>query len=360
MKNLRNEFPILSQNTYLNTASSGLLHDSLLEFRHEHDLDFLIGGSRFRDSQQQFLDSVRNTIADFFNCTSGDTILVPNFSLGLNILLNDLDKNKNVLLLDNDYPSINFAVQNKGFEICYAHIDEQLEHNIKEALELHKPDVFIFSIVQYLSGIIIDLDFIKELKTKYPELLIIADGTQFCGTANFNFEESGIDIFGCSGYKWLLGGYGNGFLLFKKDILDKITPKLYKEISKKVNYDESYTNLKARFECGHLDTFNFGSLQLSLKYISKIGIDTIEKTIQDLSNHAKTELNKLNLLEESITKRTTHSSIFNLKGDQNLFDNLKKENIIVSLRGGGIRISMHFYNTAEDIDKLLSTLYRYR
>ncbi|MDY8136574.1 aminotransferase class V-fold PLP-dependent enzyme [Aquimarina sp. 2201CG5-10] len=360
MKNLRKEFPIFSHNTYLNTASSGLLYDSLLNFRQEHDLDFLIGGSVFRNNQQEFLSGVRNTIADFFGGKEKDTVLTPNFSLSFNTLLNGIDKDKKILLLDDDYPSINFAVTNKGFDVCYAQIDTSLEQNIKNAITKHKPDVFAFSIVQYISGVLIDLDFLKELKSEYPDLLIIADATQFCGTTSFNFNASGIDILGCSGYKWLLGGYGNGFMLFKEGILEEITSYTYKKTALEADYDSSYTSLQARFECGHLDTFNFGSLQYSLNFLSGVGISTIEEKLNELCLYTKAELRKLDLLQAAAAERQKHSSIFNIKGNQTLFNTLLEHNIITSLRGSGIRISLHFYNTKEDIDNLLSILYRYR
>ncbi len=360
MKNLRNAFPVLSQNTYLNTASSGLLYDDLLDFRQEHDLDFLIGGSIFRDPQQQILNSVRETVADFFGNSVENTILSPNFSIGFNTILNGLPKEQKVLLLEQDYPSINFAVTSKGFDVCYAQVDASLEQNIEHAVEQNKPDIFAFSLIQYINGIAIDLDFIKQLKINHPNILIIADATQFCGTQVFNFKKSGIDILGCSGYKWLLGGYGNGFMLFKDHILDNITPSYYNIEAANSNYDESYTSLQSRFECGHLDTFNFGSLQYSLKYLAKIGMDTIEQTITHLVEHTKEELTKLNLLEEDVLLRKRHSSIFNIKGDQKLFKHLKENNIITSIRGSGIRISLHFYNTKEDIDKFLKILHRYR
>ncbi|WP_282081375.1 aminotransferase class V-fold PLP-dependent enzyme [Aquimarina algiphila] len=360
MKNLRKEFPILAQNTYLNTASSGLLYDSLLDFRQEHDLDFLISGSIFRDPQATFLSNVRKTIATFFKNSEGDTILTPNFSLGFNTILNGLEKSKKVLLLDEDYPSINFAVANKGFKICYAKVNATLEQNIENAIKKHKPDIFAFSLVQYINGIAIDHEFLASLKNKYPDILIIADATQFCGTKVFNFDTSGIDIMGCSGYKWLLGGYGNGFMLFKNNILDNITPSDYKNAASNTDYDSSYTSLQARFECGHLDTFNFGSLQYSLNFLTKIGLPNIETHIHELCDYAKSELANLQLLEEDVIKRSKHSSIFNLKGDHRLFNQLQKDHIITSLRGSGIRISLHFFNTIEDLDKLFNTLHRYR
>ncbi|MBQ4818521.1 aminotransferase class V-fold PLP-dependent enzyme [Aquimarina sp. MMG016] len=360
MKNLRKEFPILTKNTYLNTASSGLLYNSLLDFRQEHDLDFLIGGSLFRNKQQAFLNSIRKTISAFFGSKQNNTVLTPNFSLGLNTILNGIEKNKKVLLLDEDYPSVNFAFANKGYAVCYAKVNATLEQNIEEAIIKHKPNILALSLVQYVNGIVIDLDFLRKLKSKNPNLLIIADATQFCGTRVFDFDSSGIDILGCSGYKWLLGGYGNGFILFKDQILDQITPNSYKNAANEADYDPSYTSLQARFECGHLDTFNFGSLEFSLNFLSKIGLSTIEEKIIKLADYAKTELCKLDLLEEDVVQRQNNSSIFNIKGDQKLFNYLSENDITTSVRGSGIRISLHFYNTKEDVEKLLSALHRYR
>ncbi len=360
MKNLRKELPILSTTNYLNTASSGLLCDPVQDFRKKHDDRFLNKGSIFRNNQQEFLNDVRKTIATFFGNSSGKTALTPNFSLGFNTILNGLKKNKKILLLDNDYPSINFAVISKGFEVCYATIDADLEDNIEDVIKKNKPDVFIFSLIQYINGIAIDLDFIKSLKSNYPDLLIIADATQYCGTQVFDFETSGIDILGCSGYKWLLGGYGNGFILFQENVLEKITPSGYTDASNGSSYDSSYTNLIARFECGHLDTLNFGSLKQALDLLSDIGMSNIETQINQLTIDTKDKLKELDLLEESVVKRKHHSSIFNIKGDQLLFENLSKQNIITSLRGSGIRISLHFYNTEGDIEELINALHRYR
>ncbi|WP_344928720.1 aminotransferase class V-fold PLP-dependent enzyme [Aquimarina addita] len=360
MKKIRKEFPVLAQNTYLNTASSGLLYDSLMDYRQEHDFDFLIGGSMFRESSSNFLNSVRQSIGDFFTCDAKNIVLTQNFSLGLNTVLQGLDNTKKVLILDEDYPSVNFAVTNKGFDVCCAKIDAKLEENIKAAIQKNRPDIFVFSVVQFTNGILIDLNFIKQLKSEYPNLLIIADGTQFCGTQIFDFKSSGIDILGCSGYKWLLGGYGNGFILFNDNILEDTTPDSYIQNAKETDYDPSYTNLKARFECGHLDTFSFGSLQYSLQFLSKTGQDIIQQNIRELAEYTHSKLTKLHLLEASVLKRKKHSSIFNIKGDQKLFNYLREKDIITSMRGNGIRISLHFYNTKEEIDILLDALHRYR
>ena len=42
MQKIIKEFPILDQNIYANTAAYGIMYDGLLDWRQEHDLDYLI------------------------------------------------------------------------------------------------------------------------------------------------------------------------------------------------------------------------------------------------------------------------------------------------------------------------------
>lgn len=341
MKNLKKHFPLLNQYTYLNTAASGLLAEEVFEFRQEHDLDFLIGGSLFRDKRHKILDQTREVLGKLFGLPAERVALIPNFSIGFKLLLEKFDKSKKVLLLKNDYPSINDAVEGK-FETCYAEIDENLEENILEAVRNSKPDIFAFSIVQYINGIKIDLDFLKDLKTEFPELLIFADGTQYFGTEKFDFDASGIDVLGASAYKWLNAGYGNGFLLFSELFLKK--------------YKSKNGNFREDFEIGHLDTFNFGSLLHAIQFIEKIGMENIQNQINSLSEMAKIKFSEQNLLEKAIFQRKNHSSIFNIEGDDALFEYLRSKNILCARRGSGIRVSFHYFNTAEDLEILMTAL----
>jgi selenocysteine lyase/cysteine desulfurase len=359
MEKLREGFPVLEQYTYLNTASSGLLPETVWEFRQNHDLDFLLGGSIFKEKQAGILTETRELVGECFGCPPSQVALVPNFSYGFNTLLEGLEKSQKALLLKNDYPSLNWAVNSREFEISYAEIDENLENNIAEAFEKQQPDFFAFSIVQYINGIKIDLDFIKKLKQKYPETLFIADGTQFCGTEDFNFQESGLDVLICSTYKWLNAGYGNAFILFKKDVEGRIAPKALGFGSLQGKYKAHEGNFIGKFEPGHQDTLNYGSLAEALKLINKIGINEISLRIQALIAKAKAEFTKMELLEGGVVKRSSHSSIFNIKGDDKLFQHLKSRSIIVSQRGEGIRISFHYFNTEKELDFLLKELRKF-
>lgn len=356
MKNLKKEFPLTAQYTYLNTPSSGLLTETVLDFRTDHDLDFLVMGSLLKDKQDNFMDGVRESVGRFFNCSPGLVALLPNFSYGFNILVEGLSPDSKVLLLEGDYPSVNRPVINRGFEVCYAKIDADLEKNILEMVEKEKPDVLALSLVQYISGILIDLEFIKELKSRFPDLLILADGTQFCGMEAFDFENSGIDALGASAYKWMHAGYGNGFFLFREGVSERISPKSAGSSSDSGRYKEGGGTLIGKLEPGHLDTLSLGSLQAAIRLIDKTGMDKIEAQVQNLKRLAKEALTEKGLLKQKVTDRKNHSSIFNIKGDQKLLEKLLGQQILCTRRGDGIRIGFHYFNTEEDLQKLLKVI----
>jgi len=359
MKNLRKPFPVLAQYLYFNTAASGLLSEKVLEFRQDHDLDFLISGSILKEKQGKLLAQVRESVGKFFNCAPNRVALVPNFSYGFNTLLEGIDKSKKVLLLEGDYPSINWAVTSRGFEVCYAQINEKIEANIEAAFKENKPDIFAFSIVQYISGIKLSIPFLKELKAKYPETIFVADGTQFCGTENFDFDDSGLDVVICSTYKWLNAGYGNGFILFNENVQGKVAPKALGFNSLQGKYKAHEGNFIGKFEPGHQDTLNFGSLKIALDLLNEVGKENVQEKVANISKLAKKEFSALRLLHEDVVNREQHSSIFNIKGDAKLYDYLRSNDVITSQRGEGIRLSFHYFNTEEELDQLVVLLKKF-
>ncbi|WP_034259494.1 aminotransferase class V-fold PLP-dependent enzyme [Altibacter lentus] len=357
MEDLRKELPVLSKYTYLNTASSGLISTSLVQWRHEHDLKLMVDASVFRDTHRSILEEVKREVALFFDASLHEIALVPNFSFGLNTLLEGLPQKQKVLLLGKDYPSVNWAFEHRDFDVCYAAIDENLEQNIERAVVEHQPDIFAFSLVQYLNGVKIDLNFLKQLKAYHPGLLLIADGTQYLGTEVFRFSESPIDILGASCYKWLLAGYGNGFFIVKDALHSKIFPSTIGFNSAEAMFSKrEEISFMKHFEPGHQDTLNYGSLGFALRQLQAIGMETVSEKIEAISTKAKERFTQLGLLEATVVQREQHSNIFSIKGDEALFQKLKKENIICSQRGQGIRVSFHFYNTEAELDKLVSII----
>ena len=357
MKDFVPDFPLLEECTYLNTAYTGLIPRSTYEWRKEHEHAFFTEGSLFREGHRGLFEELRAAVGRFYNSDPAHVAFVPNFSIGYNILLDGLPKQSRVLGLKNDYPVVSWAVQQRGFDYRLVEVHARFEQDIYEAVKKYKPDVFVFSLVQYTDGLRLSETFLGQLKADFPNLLLLADGTQFMGTEQYDFSSSAIDVIGSSGYKWMLSGFGNGVFLFKPGVEEVINP-LTIGFNSADSVDGDYKTIPffGKFEPGHLDTFNFGSMLYSLYYLNGIGMDKIGAHNQHISRYTMQRLLERGLVDELLAEREVHSTIYNLKIEEASAKLLLEKRVICAQRGGGTRISTHFYNTTEDIDRLLSLL----
>lgn len=357
MKDLKSYFPATKKQTYLNTPAIGLLPQPVIEWRRQQDENYANNPFEYLMSIHKNLASTREKISQFFGSKQSEIALIPNFSFGLNTVLEGLKSNENILLLNNEYPSVNWPVESRNFNVFYADIDAHLEENIYAAIKKNNISVFLFSVVQWLNGIKIDLEFIKQLKKDFPHLLLIADGTQYLGTEAFNFSESGIDILATSGYKWLNAGFGNGFIIVKKSVRKRIIPKV-------IGYNSSHNfvdkpndeHFMKYFEPGHLDNMCMGSIAQSMDFMELLGLEKCYHHISNLAILAKATFTELGLLQHEVVQRKNHSNIFNIKGDQEVFKKLIAHQVLCIPRGSGIRVGFHFYNDENDLNRLIEVL----
>ncbi|WP_316803127.1 aminotransferase class V-fold PLP-dependent enzyme [Pedobacter nototheniae] len=349
-------FPILNHYTYLNTANSGLLSTSIANWRQQHDADFVQGGSLFRADSLNIMEELRINLADVFSLQKENIFLSPNFSIGFNTILDGIDQKHRFLLLKEDYPSVSYPVTSRGFEFLEIPIDANLEEHILSSIEKFKPTVFAFSLVQYISGIKMQSDFIKNLKANFPDLILFADGTQFLGTSVFDFEKSGLDVLIGSGYKWLLGGYGNAYIFLSDAMKNSVYDNRKQSVLPTAPFLSGRDHLSLSLEPGHLDSLSFGTLNQGINYLKSIGFDFIEKITQKLTDKARVALHEKGLLEDWVMKRKEQSTIMSMPLQKPIVSKLKAEKILCSPRGTGTRISFHFYNTEEDLNRLVEVL----
>ena len=303
------------------------------------------------------MENTRKTVAQFFNFEQEHVALIPSFSQGLNLLLEGLPASEKVLLLKGDYPSLNWPFESRGFSIDYLKIGPQLEEQIYDKILSGGITVFACSAVQWLNGLKIDFDFIKKLKADFPDLMIIMDGTQFCGSDYFDFSASGVDVMGASGYKWLISGYGNAFLMVKPGIQHRFAVKSWGYGSgRNAKNQKDGRSFCKKLEPGHLDSLSFGSLNHSMKFLMDIGLKAIGEHNVELSKTFRSHAIEHQLLEPYLEERKHHSTIFNIKGDDMLFQKLQSKNIICAQRGDGIRLSFHFYNSISSVNDVLTVV----
>ena len=112
-----------------------------------------------------------------------------------------------------------------------------------------------------------------------------------------------MDVLAASTYKWMLAGYGNGIIMIKEDAQRRFSLKTvgFNSADAMYNIRDTISFIK-RFEPGHQDTLNFGSLEQSIKMLEEIGMDVIEQNFFH-SLKAKIGFTELDLLEEAVVNQ---------------------------------------------------------
>lgn len=336
------DFPLLKKCVYLNTAYVGLMSKGLYDFRRKYDLDYINKGDHVYMSKHQIVNKARISISKFFGSKINQTFVSSNFSSALRSVLEYVPKKANFLVLEEDYPSILNAVKERSFNYHKIPITVDLELNILKLIEEKKIDVIAISVVQWISGFLIDVEFLKKIKLKFPEIIIIGDGTQFLGGHFFNFQDSPFDFIAASGYKWLISGFGNGLFMISDNFFD------YTKINDSILLDKIFD--------GHSDLLAIESLNYSINTLQKKDFKFLINKKNETTSILKKSLKELNLLDDFSLFRENHSSIFNIKLNQKQFKFLIKNNVRCVKRGSGVRVSVHFYNSKEDIKSFISIL----
>ena len=219
-------FPLLTKSTYLNTAYVGPMSKSLAAFRRKHEADYVQNGGEYKINAYKAIEETHETLANFFGSSPDNTFVVPNFSIGIRTAISLLPKKLNILMFTEEYPSLVKAFEERDFHVHKIKMQPFIEQAIEKRLALGDIDVLALSIVQFASGLLIDIKFLKKIKNQYPNLILVGDGTQFLGGHNFNFDSSPFDIVAASGYKWLLAGFGNGVMMISEAYLNLIQKKI--------------------------------------------------------------------------------------------------------------------------------------
>lgn len=350
----------MSNQTYLNTAACGLLPKEFTQQAIElyHNMADNASGhaEHWRDKVQPELKSA---IAKFLNTDVANIALLPNFSWGINGVVQSLKGDEKVLLYSNDYPSLTEPFKNNGFNITWVGDNNGFAIDmpaIKEHIISKAIDIVAISHVQWMSGYKVH---IKELGALCKEngVSFIVDATQSLGAIEIDLTETHTDVLISSNYKWMNAGFGSGIMYIHPDFIKKYTPAVV-GFNSFVMSDgvPTYTPGLRSYEPGHPNMFGFAVLHAAVLDKLDRGVSQIEAYNKKLSQYLLTELDKVGQSYLGEGRMENRASIILLKDDGQLWQKLQAHQIVASQRGGNIRLGIHYYNTEADIDQLISCI----
>ena len=177
-------------------------------------------------------------------------------------------------------------------------------------------------------------------------------------------QKCNIDFLSSGAQKWLLGLQGSGLIYISKKLQDKIEPKFVGWLGVKdawdlLSYDLTFQDSAERFQTGTVNTFGLFAINESLKIFKEFGFDESEKRVLANSRYLIERLQEIGIYP--ILKDCDNSNIagivsFRHPQAEALFKGLAEKNVVTAMRLGVLRFSPHFYNTHEEIDKVIEMM----
>ncbi|MCD6063237.1 MAG: aminotransferase class [Flavipsychrobacter sp.] len=346
--------------TYLNTAAAGLVSKPSLNATHSF-YDAMQVNASSRSEQWRFKEFplIRETLAEFMDAPAGNVAFVPNFSYAMTALVHSMTGKERVLLYKNDYPSVLDAFRLNGYDITWIDNEDGFHislDKLKDLLLTKNIDLLVISHVQWLSGFKIDIEELSVFCRQH-NIIFIVDATQSLGAMKISATKLDADAIIASNYKWMNAAFGSGVIYLADRLLEKYTPKIGGMGSYTFQGDKMFYEPSVRsFEPGHLNMPGLLLLDGAMKEKLEMGLEKIEAHNIDLTTHLLDGLASLpvNLIGPMDT--ADRCSIVVVKDENGLGQFLTDNQIIVTHRGGTLRISMHFYNTKADVMRLISCL----
>jgi selenocysteine lyase/cysteine desulfurase len=224
----------------------------------------------------------------------------------------------------------------------------------------------VISGIHWANGIIFDLKAIGK-RCQETDTRFLVDGTQSVGAMAIDVEDCHIDALVCAAYKWLLGPYSLGVAYYgpafdnghpiEQSWMNRINAK---EFSGLTAYTDSYLPYAARYNVGEFSNFVLcPMLDISLSQILAWGVNNIQDYSKEMSWPLISFLQNNGFIIEKEGHRASHLFGVQLPSHidpMQLMQTLRSENIIVSVRNGALRISLHVYNTGEDVEALIRVM----
>ena len=384
----REDFNILNNNIiYFDNAATTLkpkvLLESLSDYYNNYSSNIHRGDYDISVKAEKLYEESRLKVAKFLNASYEEIVFTNGTTDSINKIIlgyfNDyLKEDDEVLTTQAEHASLLLPLfelkDKKNIKVNYIPLDNNYSITL-DSIKNRVTEKTKLIAISYVTNIIGDTRNIKEI-VEYAHknnILVLVDAAQAAPHIKIDVKDLDVDFLAFSMHK-MLGPTGVGILYGKKELLENTKPIIVgggMNASYENDGTRTYSDLPQKLEPGTPNIAGVIATGSIIDYIENIGMNNIEKYEKELKKYAIDKLSQNSNIV--IYNKNNDSGIvtFNYKGifSQDIAIYLNKYNICV--RAGNhcskilknelgvkntVRISFYFYNTKEEIDKLIEAL----
>ena len=364
---IRRQFPVTERFAYLNCAAAGAVsiasHAAATDYYQKMMNDGDVHWNRWLAQRE----AIRARIAKFINADPDEIAFTTNTSSGMNVIVDALEERGEVISCELEFPvtTLPWMHRRVPVHLVRATKGEVRMEDIRRAMTKHT-GVIALSYVQFSNGFRIDLE---ELgRTKGDHALVI-NASQSAGVFEIDVKRMGIDALCATGHKWMLAGYGSGFVYLSRSLLQQTSARALGWLSVENPFQMRNDELRPRYDaaarvelgCPHFA--GMFALGASLQMIEELGIANIQGRALALNRILTDRLaddgwQVLSPIQTDASRSA--ETLIEVERAPQAVRGLFRRGIIVTEKPAGIQAATHFFNDNSDIDRLIVGLHELR
>ena len=227
------------------------------------------------------------------------------------------------------------------------------------------------SLVSMYNGFQHDLKAVCDLAHAHGAY-VYADIIQGVGTVPLDVRAAGVDFAATATYKWLMGDFGLGFLFVREELLGSLIQRTHWSYESAPNTEIHLSPLDPQFPTpvtwtpGHDATryFQLGTmangaaaaLRVSLPYIQRLGVESIQSWRQPMLKKLQAEMPRLGFKAQTPSDSTSPIVTFAHQDAETITKKLRAARVAITVTPYYVRIAPSIYNDMHDVDRLLEAL----
>ena len=361
---IRRDFPALSRYTYLDTAATGPTPRAVRQAIDDFYRQVEEGGMREWDAWITRREQIRASVAELVGGHADEIAFVPNTSTGMNLIVDLIGGAGAVLSNEIEFPAVTLPWIHRGIPVhLLPTADGIVRLESFERSQAPRAATIAVSHVQFSNGCRLDLPAFGLIKANR---FLVVSGSQSVGAFPVEAHAWGIDAMACAGHKWLCAGFGAGFVYISRALLAAHRPRTagWMSVNDPFSFDNRQLDLlptNARTELGCPAFAGIFALGAAVDYIRGVGREAIANRVLELNTYLTSRLveSEFEVLSPSDPHRSGQT-LCALPEPARAHAFLRDRGVLVTSKPEGVRISTHFFNNHEDIDRCVGALIAYR
>jgi cysteine desulfurase/selenocysteine lyase len=360
---IRRDFPVTERLAYLNSAGAGPVPRAAHEAATEFYREMLETGDRHWLDWLERREQARAAIARLVNAEPDEIAFTINTSTGMNLIVDALEGRGEVISCELEFPVSTIPWMHRGVRVnLLAARGGELDAEDVRAAMTGRTGVICLSHVQYSNGLRAPLAEIGAAKGAHA---FVVNAAQSAGVFQIDVKRMKIDALCSTGHKWMLGGFGSGFVYLSRALLDETRPRAVGWLSAEnpftMRNDEFQVRVDAaaRAELGCPHFAGIFSLGAAADYLLRIGASEIERRALALNRLLTEQLASAGWRVLSPLRDEAQRSAETLvaaRDPARVAHHHSGRGVAVTQKPEGIRVATHFFNDGEDIARLVAAL----